>query len=125
MVPSHPLTPPPPSTRPQIDPRGDRILVKIAEQEVKTRGGILLPVSAQKRPTSGDVVSLGDGRVDGETRDFYLQPGNTVLYSKFGFMYTECKMGSDEYILIREDDVIARMPRSNAQVGYFVALLLS
>ena len=38
---------------PQIAPKGDRVLVKVAEQEVKTRGGILLPTSAQKRPTSG------------------------------------------------------------------------
>lgn len=40
--------------RSQIEPKGDRVLVKVADQEEKTRGGILLPVSAQKRPTSGE-----------------------------------------------------------------------
>ncbi|KAF8065437.1 hypothetical protein HT031_003038 [Scenedesmus sp. PABB004] len=99
----------------KVEPKGDRVLVKVAKQEEKTRGGILLPVSAQKRPTSGDVVSLGDGRVgDGSVRPFTLKPGQTVLYSKFGFMYTELKAGEDELILIREDDVIGVLPRSDA-----------
>ncbi|GBF92721.1 hypothetical protein Rsub_05090 [Raphidocelis subcapitata] len=105
-----------PSGFAKIVPKGDRVLVKVAAQEEKTRGGILLPVSAQKRPTSGDVVSLGDGRLgDGTVKPFTLKEGQTVLYSKFGFMYQDVKMGGDEYILIREDDVIGVMPRSNAQ----------
>eukprot|EP00882_Tetradesmus_deserticola_P025789 GHRQ01028358.1.p3 GENE.GHRQ01028358.1~~GHRQ01028358.1.p3 ORF type:complete len:142 (+),score=28.15 GHRQ01028358.1:173-598(+) len=91
----------------KVEPKGDRVLVKVAEQEQKTRGGILLPVSAQSRPTSGDVLKLGDGRLaDGCVKPFYLKEGQTVLYSKFGFMYTELKMGDEEFILIREDDVI-------------------
>lgn len=99
----------------KITPKGDKILVKVAEQEVKTRGGILLPTQAQKRPTSGDIIELGDGRTaDGHVRQFNLKPGQTVLYSKFGFMYTDLKLGEEEYILIREDDVIGVMPRSNA-----------
>lgn len=98
----------------KIAPKGDRVLVKVAEQEVKTRGGILLPTSAQKRPTSGDVVTLGDGRVDGHVRPFWLKPGQTVLYSKFGFMYTDLAVGDDEFILIREDDVIGVLPNSGA-----------
>ncbi|KAI8471100.1 MAG: chaperonin 23 [Monoraphidium minutum] len=105
-----------PSGFKKIVPKGDRVLVKVAQQEEKTRGGILLPTSAQKRPTSGDVVSLGDGRSgDGSVKPFTLKEGQTVIYSKFGFMYQDMKMGEDEYILIREDDVIGVMPRSNAQ----------
>lgn len=100
----------------KISPKGDRVLVKVAEQESKTRGGILLPAAAQKRPTSGDVVAVGDGKtLDGKLVPFSLKPGDTVLYSKFGFMYTDLKMKEDEYILIREEDVIGKMPRSNAQ----------
>jgi chaperonin GroES len=87
--------------------------------ETKTRGGILLPAAAQRRPTSGDVVALGDGKPAdgvGPARQFTLAPGDTVLYSKFGFMYTDLKMasGGDEYILIREDDVIGTLPRASA-----------
>jgi co-chaperonin GroES (HSP10) len=63
----------------QIEPKGDRVLVKVADQEQKTKGGILLPVAAQKRPTSGDVQSLGDGRMpDGNVRPFFLKEGQTV-----------------------------------------------
>ncbi|GFH19416.1 uncharacterized protein HaLaN_16361 [Haematococcus lacustris] len=98
-----------------VSPRGDRLLVKVAEEETKTRGGILLPSSAVKKPTSGDVVELGDGRVGTETRPFVLKPGDTVLYSKFGFMYTDLKLSGQDYILIREEDVIGIMPRSGAQ----------
>ena len=60
-------------------------------------------------------MGLGDGRVgDGEVRPFYLQPGQTVIYSKFGFMYTDLKLSNgEEYILIREDDVIGIMPRAS------------
>jgi len=57
------------------------VLVKVAQQEEKTRGGILIPVSAQKRPTSGEVVSLGDGRLnDGSVKPFYLKEGQTVSH---------------------------------------------
>ena len=90
------------------------MLVKVADEETKTRGGILLPSIAIKKPTSGDVVELGDGRVgEGEVRPFYLKEGQTVLYSKFGFMYTDIKLDGHEYILIREEDVIAVMPRQS------------
>ncbi|EFJ50536.1 hypothetical protein VOLCADRAFT_80038 [Volvox carteri f. nagariensis] len=101
----------------KVTAKGDRVLVRVAEEEVKTRGGILLPPSAIKKPTSGEVVSLGDGRMgNGEVRPFYLKPGQTVVYSKFGFMYTDLKLSNgEEYILIREDDVIGIMPRANAQ----------
>lgn len=98
-----------------VHPRGDRILVKAAPAEVKTRGGILLPTSAQRKPTSGDVVAVGDGRTsDGNTKPFYLKPGDTVLYSKFGFMYTDVKVGEEDFILIKEDDVIGIMPKTGA-----------
>ncbi|MEW5309153.1 MAG: hypothetical protein WDW38_001059 [Sanguina aurantia] len=99
----------------QVTPKGTRVLVKVAAEETQTRGGILLPASAIKKPTSGEVVSLGDGRTGEETREFYLKEGDTVLYSKFGFMYLDLKLNTEDYILIREDDVIAIMPRSNAQ----------
>lgn len=99
----------------KLAPKGDRVLVKVAAEEVKTRGGILLPPSAQKKPTSGEVVGLGDGRTGKDTRPFYLKEGQTVIYSKFGFMYLDLKFNGSDYILIREDDVIGIMPRANAQ----------
>lgn len=98
----------------QISPKGDLVLVKVADLEEKTTGGILLPTSAQKRPTSGNVTALGDGQVGKTKHDFTLKIGETVLYSKFGLGATDLQLGGEEHILIREDDVIGVMPRANA-----------
>lgn len=60
-------------------PKGDMVFVKCAPEEVKTLGGILLPGSATRRPTSGTVVELGDGRVGkAETHAFSLKKGDSV-----------------------------------------------
>ncbi|PNH11271.1 chaperonin [Tetrabaena socialis] len=100
----------------KVEAKGDRVLVRVAEEEVKTRGGILLPPSSIRKPTSGEVVGLGDGRVNGEVRPFFLQLGQTVVYSKFGFMYTDLKLSTgEEYILIRENDIIGIMPHPVAE----------
>jgi chaperonin GroES len=114
-----PLTPStPPTSAPsllhQVAPKGDLVLARVAEVEEKTTGGILLPGAAQRRPTSGDVVAVGDGRVGAATRTFQLAPGDTVVYSKFGLGATDLELGGEEHILIREDDVIGIMPRAGA-----------
>jgi chaperonin GroES len=108
------ISPPSPS---QVTPKGDLILAKVAEIEDKTTGGILLPTAAQRRPTSGDVVAVGDGRVGNKTHEFSLKAGDTVLYSKFGIGATDLLVKGEEHILIREDDVIGIMPRSGAIAG--------
>lgn len=74
----------------------------------------MLPTSAQKRPTSGDVVAVGDGQVGSKKHEFSLKSGDTVLYSKFGIGATDLLIQGEEHILIREDDVIGVMPRSAA-----------
>jgi len=82
----------------------------------------MLPTSAQRVPTSGDVVALGDGvgafGSSGEwstvARDFELKPGDTVLYSKFGLGCTDLTLGGKPHILLRESDVIGTMPNSGA-----------
>jgi len=95
-------------------PKGELILAKVAEIEDKTTGGILLPTSAQRRPTSGDVVALGDGQVGTKKHEFTLKVGDTIIYSKFGLGATDLHVQGEEHILIREDDVIGVMPRTNA-----------
>lgn len=83
-------------------------MAKVAELEEKTTGGILLPTSSQKRPTSGDVVEVGDA--DG----MRLGKGDTILYNKFGLGATDIMLGGELHIIIAEDDVIGVMPRSGA-----------
>lgn len=82
--------------------------------EEKTTGGILLPTSSQKRPTSGDVVCLGDGRLSNGNYEFTLSVGDTIIYSKFGLGATDLLLQGEEHILISEDDVIGIMPKSGA-----------
>ena len=95
-------------------PKGDLVLAKVAEAEEKTTGGILLPGSAQTRPTSGEVVALGDGQVGTKQHAFTLKGGETVLYSRFGIGATELEVQGEQHLLIREDDLIGIMPRPNA-----------
>lgn len=64
--------------RRQVMPKGDKVLVKAAPAEEKTRGGILLPSMAVRKPTSGDVHTLGDGSLPEYKYEFYLKPGDTV-----------------------------------------------
>lgn len=99
----------------QVSPRGDHVLIKVQDKETKSLGGILLPESAQKRPTSGQVMELGDGKtgLDKEV-SFQVQQGEEVLFSKFGFAFTELQLSGDEYILAREGDIIGVMPRKDA-----------
>ena len=92
----------------QVTPKGRKLLAKVAELEDKTTGGILLPTSSQKRPTSGDVVTLGDGK------NFTLHEGETILYNKFGLGAKDILVQGELHIIIEEDDVIGVMPRSGA-----------
>lgn len=98
----------------QVMPKGKLLLAKVAELEEKTSGGILLPNQAQKRPTSGDVIAVGDGKLPTGDYEFTLKEGDTILYSKFGLGATDLLLQGEEHILISEDDVIGIMPRSGA-----------
>ncbi|KAK9805866.1 hypothetical protein WJX73_010329 [Symbiochloris irregularis] len=103
-----------PSPYSKVAPKGDLVLAKVAEEENKTLGGILLPTTAHRRPTSGDVVSVGDGRVGERTREFTLKAGDTIIYNKFGLGATDIEVDGELHILIKEDDVIGTLPRSGA-----------
>ena len=90
-----------------IRPLGDRILVKRTEAEEKTAGGILLPESAKEKPKEGKVISLGDGKQldNGERSTFSLKKNDRVLFSAYAG--TEVKFDGDEYLIMREEDVLA------------------
>lgn len=101
----------------KILPKGDLVLAKVAKVEEKTAGGIVLPISAQKRPTSGDVVALGDGHVGSHKHDFDVKVGDTILFSKFGLGATEVELCGAPHILLRERDIIGLAPHSNAEAA--------
>ncbi len=90
-------------------PLGERIVIKPIEQETQTRGGILLPDTAKGKPQEGEVIAVGSGRVadDGSRIAMELTIGDKVIYSKYAG--TEYEDDDDEYLIMRESDVLAKL----------------
>lgn len=90
-----------------IKPLGDRVIIELVETEEKTASGIVLPDSAQEKPQEGKVVAVGSGKVDaqGEKVSLEVAEGNRVIFSKFAG--TEVKYEGTEYLILREDDILA------------------
>jgi chaperonin GroES len=90
-----------------VQPLGDRVFVKVSESEEKTAGGIYLPDNAKEKPQVGEVVAVGPGKRndDGSRQSLDIKVGDKVLYSKYAG--TDIKLGSEEYILLSEKDILA------------------
>lgn len=90
-----------------LRPLNDRIVVKAVTPEEKTLGGIILPDSAQERPTEATVIAIGPGKTldNGKIVAMEVKVGDLVIYSRYGG--TEVKVGGDEYIILRQDDILA------------------
>ena len=90
-------------------PLGERVIVQPIECEQQTKGGIFLPDTAKEKPQEGKVVAVGPGRVgdDGARIPMELASGDRVIYSKFAG--TEYKDGDDEYLILRESDILAKI----------------
>jgi chaperonin GroES len=90
-----------------VKPLGDRVFIKVSASEEKTAGGILLPDTAKEKPQVGEVVAVGPGKRDdkGEHQKLEVEIGNKVLYSKYAG--TDVKLGTEEYVLLSEKDVLA------------------
>ncbi|MDZ4773628.1 MAG: co-chaperone GroES [Planctomycetota bacterium] len=89
-----------------IRPLGDRVLVKRAEAEERTAGGILLPESAKDKPKEGTIVSIGEGRTldTGEKSVFTVKVNDRILFSAYAG--TEVKYGGEEFLIMREEDIL-------------------
>ena len=90
-----------------IQPLGDRVLVKKIEEKEQVKGGIIIPDAAKEKSQEATVVAVGLGRklVDGKRASFDVKVGDRVLISKYGG--TEVSHGGDKYMLLREDDIVA------------------
>ena len=90
-----------------LTPLGDRVIVKPKAPEEKTKGGIILPDTAQEKPMEGKVVAVGTGKTDeaGKKVAMELKVGDKVLYGKYSG--TEVKLDDEEYLIMRESDVYA------------------
>jgi chaperonin GroES len=90
----------------QIRPLGDRVLVKRAEAEERTAGGILLPETAKDKPKEGTVISVGEGKQldDGSRSTFAVKAGDRILFSAYAG--TEVKYMGEEFLIMREEDIL-------------------
>ena len=95
-------------------PLGDRVVVEREESEQKTAGGILLPDSAKDKPARGTVVSVGEGKFDskGNRHPLQVKPGDRVVFTSYAG--EAFKVGDDELLLLREDDILAVLGCSDA-----------
>ena len=91
----------------KVRPLRDRIIVKRLEEEEKTKGGIIIPDTAKEKPIEGKVIAVGDGKIkeDGTKISMEIKKGDRVLFAKYGG--TEIKIDGEEYLMMREDDVLA------------------
>lgn len=89
----------------KLKPLGDRVVVKPAEAEEKTAGGIILPDTAQEKPVEGTIVAIGPGKVtdDGKLQKPEVKEGDKVLYGKYSG--TEVTISGEEYLIMRESDI--------------------
>ncbi len=90
-----------------IRPLHDRVIVRRKEEERTTAGGIVIPDSATEKPSMGEVLSTGSGKItdSGDVRALDVKAGDTVYFGKYSG--TEIKVDGEELLIMREDDIIA------------------
>ncbi|MGB5287135.1 MAG: co-chaperone GroES [Ignavibacteriaceae bacterium] len=94
----------------KLNPLADRVVVKPAEAEEKTKGGIILPDTAKEKPVEGTIVAAGPGKVSdtGELVKMTIKVNDKVLYGKYSG--TEVTIDGEEYLIMRESDIFAIIP---------------
>jgi len=90
----------------KLRPLQDRILVQRVPEEQTTKGGIIIPDTAKEKPAEGKIVAVGNGKVgdDGKRVALDVKKGDSVLFGKYSG--TEVKIEGEEYLIMREDDVL-------------------
>jgi chaperonin GroES len=99
-----------------LQPLGDRLIVEVLEEEEMTVSGIVLPDTAKEKPQRGKVLAVGPGPrdEDGNFIKMDVEVDDEVIFSKYGG--TEIKLGTDEILILRESDVLAKVVGDRAAV---------
>lgn len=92
----------------KLEPLGDRVIVKPVEKEERTKSGIYLPDTAKEKPQEGEVVAVGPGKKteEGTVIPMDVAVGDIVVFAKYGG--TEIKVDDEEFMILRESDILAR-----------------
>ena len=90
-----------------IKPLGERVVIEVAEGDVKTASGIVLPDTAKEKPQKGTVIAVSAGKVldNGERAALEVKAGDQVVFSKYSG--SEVKVDDKEYLIVRESDILA------------------
>lgn len=90
----------------KLKPLQDRILVQRVAEETTTKGGIIIPDTAKEKPAEGKVTAVGNGKAgdDGKRIPLEIKKGDRILFGKYSG--TEVKIEGEEYLIMREDDVL-------------------
>lgn len=92
-----------------VKPLYDRVLIKRLENEQTSAGGIIIPDTAQEKTQYGSVIATGEGKLnaDGKIRKMNVKEGDRILFGKFSG--TEVKISGQDYLILREDEILARI----------------
>jgi chaperonin GroES len=90
----------------KIRPLHDRVVVKRLDEELKSKGGIVIPDNAAEKPDQGEVVAIGNGKIleDGKLRPLDVKVGDRILFGKYSG--TTAKIENVEYLVMREEDIM-------------------
>ncbi len=91
----------------KIRPLHDRVVVKRLEEERTSPGGIVIPDTAAEKPSKGEIVAVGNGKIleNGEVRKLDVKKGDKVLFGKYSG--NEVKIDGEDFLVMREDDIMA------------------
>ena len=92
----------------KIEPLGDRVVIKPSPKEEVSKGGIVLPDTAQEKPQEGEIIAVGPGKLteEGNRIAMEVKKGDKVIYSKYAG--TEFKLDDEELVIMREGDILAK-----------------
>ncbi|MCH4188714.1 MAG: co-chaperone GroES [Megasphaera sp.] len=90
-----------------LKPLGDRVVIRVLEQEEKTASGIFLPDTAKEKPSQGEIIAVGPGKVqdDGKRVALDVKAGDKIIFSKYAG--TEVKFEGQTYLIVSERDILA------------------
>jgi chaperonin GroES len=100
-----------------VRPLHDRILIKRIEEKETVKGGIIIPDTAKEKPQEGEVVAVGNGKKteDGKVIPLDVKKGDRILFGKYSG--TEIKIDDQEYLILREDEVLGVLEAAKAVAG--------
>lgn len=98
-----------------IEPLGDRVVVRPTPKEEVSKGGVILPDTVREKPQEGEIIAVGPGRLseEGTRIAMELKPGDKVIYAKYAG--TELKLDDEELIILRESDILAKRSSKEAR----------